>query len=423
MNSSEEENRIKHLERLLEISRNLNATLELDPLLNSIIQAAQELIRCEASSILMYDESTDALKFVAAPAAHKPILQRIKVPLHKSVAGQVYQQCQPMIVRNGSNSPAIYRHVDRQLPFETRDLLAVPLLFRDNPVGVIEAINKENGDPFTDNDIQTLVTLASHAATAIQNAKLLKEIQKAYTELEELDRLKSDFISIASHELRTPLGLILGHAANLRETCDSKTVQERMSVIEKSALRLKRIIEDLDHIDRYQQGQVTLQHRTIIIAELLQELLLKFDDKSQVKNISLCTELKNSNLELQGDKKKIMIILSNLLDNAIAFTPKGGKVLICVEQISDFLKFSVIDSGIGISAEDLPHVFDRFYQVEHHMTRKHGGLGLGLSVAKTMVELHGGEIWAQSVEGKGSNFSFLLPISPHNTGTKQQVFL
>lgn len=123
------------------------------------------------------------------------------------------------------------------------------------------------------------------------------------------------------------------------------------------------------------------------------------------------------------DASKIAIVLNNLVKNAIAFTNSGGHIVIVVEQIPGYVRVSVIDDGIGISAKDLPYIFERFYQAESHLTRKHGGLGLGLSVARLMVELHGGRIWAESVEGKGSNFSFILPHNADQAEPANKVFI
>ncbi|RLD10675.1 MAG: hypothetical protein DRI56_02270 [Chloroflexota bacterium] len=422
MATDTKDQRIKHLQRLLVISRNLNSTLELEPLLASIVEAARELILCETSSILLYDEELQALRFIAAPASQKAKLENLSVPLEGSIAGRVFQKCQPVVIQNDKDTSSIYRKIDAKLTFETRDLLAVPLLFRDEPIGVIEAINKVNNTSFTMEDVHTLETLASHAATAIKNTRLLNALQLTSAELEELDRRKSDFISITSHEFRTPLGLILGHASVIRETTADDNLKERMMVIEKSALRLKKIIEGIDQIDKFQKGQARMSKGIVKIVNLLQDTLLKFDEKTTAKNISLETELQDEDLFINGDKEKIATVLNNLVDNAIAFTPEGGKVLISAEKISGYIKLSVVDNGIGIPAKELFRVFDRFYQVEHHMTRKHEGIGLGLSVAKTMVELHNGEIWAQSVEGKGSNFSVLLPIGQKQAKSEAKVF-
>ena len=128
------------------------------------------------------------------------------------------------------------------------------------------------------------------------------------------------------------------------------------------------------------------------------------------RNITLTAEFTGEDLFVEGDETKISIALNNLVKNAITFTDDGGHVLVKGEALPGYVKVSVIDDGIGIPMKDLPHIFERFFQVESHLTRRHNGMGLGLSVAKVMIEMHGGRIWAESLEGRGSNFTFLLPL-------------
>jgi two-component system sensor histidine kinase VicK len=141
------------------------------------------------------------------------------------------------------------------------------------------------------------------------------------------------------------------------------------------------------------------------------------------RNITLKADLGRDDLLVEVDGGKIAIALSNLVKNAIMFTDEGGHVFVTGELVPGYVKVSVIDDGIGIPARDLPRIFDRFFQVESHLTRRHGGMGLGLSVAKAMIEMHGGRIWAESMEGKGSNITFLLPVNPMQAEAASKVFL
>jgi two-component system sensor histidine kinase VicK len=129
-----------------------------------------------------------------------------------------------------------------------------------------------------------------------------------------------------------------------------------------------------------------------------------------------------TDLTVEGDEEKLATALTNLVDNALIYTNENGHILISAEKLPGYIKVSVLDDGIGIPAKDLPRVFDRFFQVHSHLTRSHGGMGLGLSVAKAMIELHGGQIWVESLEGKGSNFSFLVPTKPINAQAASKVF-
>ena len=233
--------------------------------------------------------------------------------------------------------------------------------------------------------------------------------------------LKNEFIAITSHELRTPLGLILGHATFLRELVGND-YSEQVDAIIRSATRLKEIIESLSSVDNYQTGGASLRSRKVSITRIIEDVSASFRDMAVQKNVTLKIEVdRDQDLLVDADGSKIAIVLSNLVKNALTFTNHGGHVTICGGLESDFVKVVVKDDGVGIPANELPHIFERFYQVESHLTRKHGGMGLGLSVAKAMVEMHGGRIWAESTEGVGSTFTFLLPLEAKNDPSRSHV--
>jgi signal transduction histidine kinase len=284
--------------------------------------------------------------------------------------------------------------------------------FGGQAIGVIEVVNKSGGENFSVEDITVLETLAAQAAVAIRNHQFTNETQSRLNDLAELDKMKADFIAIASHELRTPLGLILGHATILREIIEEAGQRKQIDIIIQSALRLKKIIDDLSNIQRMQNEKIVLHREVYSADKLVRDILEQYVGLAKKNQISLASELPQQNLSLLVDKEKIDIALGNLVKNSLTFSRPGGHVLIAVENLPGYVKISIIDDGIGIPSKDLQRIFDRFYQVETHMTRKIGGMGLGLSVAKAMVELHGGQIWAESVEGQGSNFSILLPSAP-----------
>jgi signal transduction histidine kinase len=414
--------RVQRLERLLEVTRNLSTALETEPFLQTVIAIASELTASEVASILELDETGNQLQFIAMPWFHRDALQAVKVPLEKSIAGWVYQKGQPLIVQDASSDPRFYKAVDHAAGFETHSILAVPLFFKGQPIGVLEAVNKMNNTHYTEEDVTILETLASQAAITIQNSILERRLQTAYDELAQLDRLKNDFVAITSHELRTPLGLILGHATFLREIADEK-YHEQLDVIIRNATRLKEIIDSLANVDNYQSGTARVRSRSVSIIRIIEEVVVSFQDEAQQKQVTLQMDAGKDGLLVEGDARKIAIALSNLVKNAITFTNSGGHVFVTAEQVPGYVKVSVIDDGIGIPAQDLPYIFGRFFQVESHLTRKHSGMGLGLSIAKIMIELHGGRIWVESVEGKGSNFIFLLPLNPAQADAAERVFL
>jgi signal transduction histidine kinase len=191
---------------------------------------------------------------------------------------------------------------------------------------------------------------------------------------------------------------------------------EHLDAIIRNAARLKEIIENLSNVDNYQSGAARLRQRQVSIVQVVEDVVASFQEMAKQKGVKLKKQLDKAELLVDGDGGKIAIALSNLVKNAITFTDKGGQVLVKAGLVQGYVQVSVIDNGLGIPAHDMPRVFERFFQVESHLTRRHGGMGLGLSVAKVMIEMHGGRIWAESVEGKGSNFTFVLPLNTTSSG-------
>jgi signal transduction histidine kinase len=400
--------RIDHLERLLEVVRGLTTAPDLDTFLQTIISEATELTNSELSSILEYDENAGELRFLTMQWFERDLLRPMGIPLEGSAAGWVFRKGQPLIIQDVRADQRHFKIVDRMTNHLTQSLVAVPLMVRGQVVGVLEALNKKDDAHYTEEDLTLLETLGALAAQAMENVDLARKVRASKIELAELERLKSDFIAITSHELRTPLGLILGHSTFLRELAGEQ-FGEQLDTIIRNATRLKEIVENLADVENYQNGSARVRGDKVSMTKIAEDVASSFRSEAEQRTISLNIEVSESPYYIQADQGKITIALSNLVKNAVQFTEPGGHVTIKVEEDSGYIKISVSDDGIGIPARDLPRVFERFYQVETHLTRRYGGMGLGLSVAKAMVELHGGRIWAES-SGKGSTFTFLLPM-------------
>ncbi|HAY85637.1 MAG TPA: hypothetical protein DCY42_12185 [Chloroflexi bacterium] len=400
--------RIQQLERLLEVSRTLSSLLELEPLLQMIIDAASDLTYSQESSILLYDDLEGDLKFEAAPWFKSSQMQELRVPIEGSIAGEVFTYGEPVVVRDAVADGRIFRAVDEHTGFETHSLLSVPLKVEEVCFGVLTAVNKYGGH-FTSEDQYILETLASQAAVAIQNAKSLIEIQKAYEELADLDQMKTDFIAITSHELRTPLGLILGHATFLQDALEDDQ-REQMAVIIESALRLKEIIEDLSKVDNYRTGAAVLNWETVDLGVLVRRVSAGLMRLAEDYRVRIEFQLPGRPLVIRADGEKLGLALSHIIRNGIMYNNPGGQVTVSIEKADGFAQFRVVDDGIGIPEGEQEKVFERFYQVENHMVRRRGGMGLGLSVAQLMVEMHQGRISLESEPGVGSTFTVLIPL-------------
>ena len=400
---------VVRLSRLVEISVTLNSTLELQRLLEFLIGSAADLLESEAASILLVDEKTQQLYFAASTGSDPAELRGIPVPLEGSIAGTIFREDRPLIINEVSEDPRHYRRVGEKIHFETRSLIGVPMRMRDRRIGVIEALNKRRGT-FNEHDLQTLSIIASQAAVAIHNANLIDALQQAYDELGKLDKLKSDFIAIASHELRTPLGVILGYAALLKEDADQAT-SEHASAVLNSALRMRALIEDMTNMNMLRIGSAEMALSVQVLHPLLEAASDELAMLIRAKGQSLTRRLPPEPLRAMADGPKLIMALTNLLNNAMRFTPSGGKIDLNLERHGSEAWMRVHDTGMGIPADQLDRVFDQFYQVEDHMTRRHEGMGLGLAIVRAIARAHGGRAWAESQgAGLGATFTIAVPL-------------
>lgn len=408
----EYERRNSVLERLLNVSLILNSNLALTPLLDFIMEATCEITGSEAASILLYDRNTDELHFVASNSPGTDISQmaKIPVPMEGSIAGQIVRENRSIVVQNATEDPRIYRTVDKSIGFQTRSLLGVPMQIKDDVIGVLESLNKLD-EQWTEHDHSHLSILASQAAVAIENARQSEALQRAYAELNKLDKLKNDFIAIASHELRTPLGVILGYASFLKEESQGEANDYATSVLN-SALHLRNLIEDMTNLRYLQLGRADLTFESVRVSTLLTAAKNDVQALAEAHGHRLIIDLSGGDALVQVDRTKIGMALSNILNNAIKFTSTGGQIKMATRQHSPReVWITIADNGIGIPGDQLESIFQEFHQVADHMTRQHNGMGLGLSIAQGIVVSHNGRIWAESPGPKqGSTFYIALPV-------------
>ncbi|MFW5748144.1 MAG: ATP-binding protein [Chloroflexota bacterium] len=410
------EKRVANLTRLLEINNTLNSVLlrqdvGIDALLRYLMDAAVKLTDCEGASVLLWNEDHQKLYFAATSnqnEASKALIGKA-VPLD-SIAGTIFQEKRVVEVDNTANDPRHYNQVDESIQFKTRSLLGVPMISNNRVIGVLEVVNKHQL-PWTQDDNHNLTMLAGEAAIAIEVGQLVIALQKANTELSELDKLKSDFIAIASHELRTPLGIILGYASFLQEAQD-EAVSEQASKVMEGALRLRRIIESMINLRYLKQKPDELQREPIPLNVVVDDLRRDASSLMDASTYQINFHIDKPDVLVNVDRSRIAMALNNVLSNALSFSPPGGTVDVKAEiHENREVRLSVTDYGIGIEKEQLEAIFEEFYQVEDHMIRHHGGLGIGLSISRALVRVHGGRIWAESPGlGQGATFTIALPL-------------
>ncbi|RJP31771.1 MAG: GAF domain-containing protein [Actinobacteria bacterium] len=240
------------------------------------------------------------------------------------------------------------------------------------------------------------------------------------TDFVELDRMKSDFISIVSHELKTPLTSIKGFVRLIAaERVGPVTEKQRhyLDVVQKQTESLTTLINDLLDLSRIEAGIIEVRHEPLVIGEVIGGVVQQLDNLAQEKGITLRVEAAEELPLISGDGARLGQVFMNLIHNAIKFTPHGGDVRVKVVALQDYCLVKISDNGIGISAQDLPRIFDKFYQVDSSSTRRQSGTGLGLSISKQLVTAHGGEIWVNSTKGKGTTFSLTLPLHAQQTAS------
>ena len=400
------EERIKHLERrvarlelIIEVSRVINSTLNLDPLLHNIIQIATKLTATEASSILLLDKKTGELHFEAATGVKGQEVKPIVVPLDNSIAGWVVKEGEPLLIPDVRKDPRHYHQVDDMTQFSTRSILGVPLRVKDRVIGVLEVLNKIDDKEFTQDDVETLTILAAQAAIAIENARLFQQ---------------SDLLSEVAHELRTPLTSIRGYSKMLllAEGIDQEKKLEFAEIIHREAVRLGQMINDFLDLARLESGRTHMAQEPVNVTEIISETLAILQPQAAEQQISISLQVPETLPTIIGDAARLKQVMVNLASNAVKYNHEGGRVDIEVKVGENKLNVAVKDTGKGIAEKDLPHIFERFYRVDDS-EQQCKGTGLGLSIAKHIVEVHGGTISVQSVQGQGSTFAFTLPLPKH----------
>ncbi len=407
---------LDRLSRLMKIGTAISSELDLDALLRTISQTTSHLLQAERSTVFLVDRTRGELWSRVAEGLDQ---QEIRIPMHAGIAGSVATTGTPVRISDAYTDPRFNPDVDKRTGFRTHNILCAPMRnARGQVIGVFQVLNKRGGD-FTALDEQLLASLSSQAAVAIENAQLYDEVQRAYTQLQVLDKMKSDFLNTVSHELRTPLAPVLGYAEILLSGGMGQLpagCRRGIEAIAESGKRLHAIVESLLIFVRLDQGEVALSREAVDLTLLLHKVVESFHAKAHERKLRLSVETAEALPKVLADPQELQTALIHLVDNAIKFTLAGGQVTVAARPTMEpdgrlAAEISVRDTGIGVPRELHDKVFERFYQVDGSLTRKYGGVGIGLAVVKQIIEAHGSHIALESEPGKGSTFRFALPAA------------
>jgi signal transduction histidine kinase len=291
--------------------------------------------------------------------------------------------------------------------------MAVPMIVGDRIIGVLD-LQSDKLDSFTDEDLNIQRTLASQIAIAIENARQYVEQVEISEKLREVDRLKSEFLASMSHELRTPLNSIIGFADVLLEGLDgdlNERMEEDVRLIRDSGRHLRELIGDILDMSKIEAGRMELRYEEIDLRQMANDIMATAQPLANQKSLSMHLDLDPKVGFVTADRTRLRQVLWNIMGNAIKFTEKGS-VSLSLQDRGDHVLFAIRDSGIGIKEENIPIVFEQFRQIDGGLNRSASGTGLGMPITKKLVEIHGGEIWIESVYGQGSTFLFTVPYNP-----------
>ena len=379
--------------RLIEISRDLASTLDLDTLLADIVRAAADITHAEAASILLYDDTARQLYFQIATNIDEPTMRGLIVPLDKSIAGWIVTNRQSVRIDDAHKDERFFGDVDQTIAYSTKSLLGIPLITKNKVVGVLEVVNKKRGK-FTDPDESMLTVLGAQAAVAIENARLFQQ---------------SDLIAEFVHELRTPLAsLSTATYLLLRPEMSREQSDQIVNNIHTETLRLNSLASSFLDLARLESGRVQFRKTRFSAADLIYECRDVMMSKAHETSIQIRVDVPGDMPLMEADRDKIKQVLLNLTSNAIKYNRPNGSVIITGSFTDTELTITIQDTGLGIPEDSVPHLFEKFFRVREH-EGKASGTGLGLSICKQIVQGHNGRIEVKSKMGVGTSFSVHLP--------------
>ena len=398
--------------KLGEVGAIVASTLDREAILQTVTDTARELTHAEFGAFFYNvrdPQSGDVYMLYTLSGAPREAFAKFPHPRATALFGPTFRGESPVRIadvtkdpRYGKNAP-FHGMPAGHLPVHS--YLAVPVKGLDGKVigGLFFGHSKVGC--FTEQHERLAVGTAAWASVALENARL-------YGEAQDANRMKDDFLAVLSHELRTPLNAILGYARLLRGgMLDGEIAERALETVERNSRWLAQIVDDVLDVSRIVSGKIRLDVQAVELAAVIDNAVSTIQPAADAKGVRVQTLIDPRAPTISGDPDRLQQVIWNLLSNAVKFTPRGGHVQVRLQRVDSHVEIVVADTGSGIRRDFLPFVFERFRQGDAGPTRKTGGLGLGLSIVRHLVEMHGGTVQADSAgEGQGSTFTIRMPF-------------
>jgi signal transduction histidine kinase len=406
--------RLAEVSTLYTLANQVTTVLDLNRILDVTVTIISHALRCHGCCLYLRDAQTGDLTLKASSGWHPRENEVVDLEFISGISRQALRECRPIHLADAK--PPEERTPEHQ-PSSIRSLLVVPLITKNEPVGTL-SIDDRTPNAFGPGEGRLLTIAAAQVSVAIENAYLLRslrdramQLERTLEELRELNQHKTEFVQNISHELRTPLTFVKGYVQLMLEEAMgeiSQDMRHALTVVEERTEVLIRLVNDIISLEKVEVG--ILEFQFVSLAEVATSSVRGAAIAAKEASLQIELEVADDLPLVYADPGRLGQVFDNLLGNAIKFSPAGGVITVQLSRGSDFVRADVEDHGIGIPADKLDRIFDRFYQIDGSTTRRYGGAGLGLAIVKTIVESHGGRVIVESEVGVGSTFSFILPV-------------
>ena len=397
---------------LAQVAEFMGTSMSLEEVITAAMRFTSALMGADGSSILLINREQGNLSFFIALGEKAEQLKNITLAKGEGIAGFVAETGLPVVVSDVDREPRFAQRVDQTTGFNTRSIACVPLKVRGELKGVVEVVSRRAG-AFGDKELDMLTAIAGPVAIMIDNARLIHEVRTLHNKLAEANRLKAEFLATMTHEVRTPINIVIGNldlllGGFLGEMSDRQ--RKSLETALRNSGEALNLVSSLLDLSRYEAGQFVVRVEEFRIEEVWAELELLFRTGLSGKEVKLSWGGEGSLPTLKTDRIKVKEIISNIIFNAVKYTDRGQvRVVASPVGSGEAITIDVKDTGVGIPEEFLPFIFEPFRQAEGALQRSVGGVGLGLTIAKRLLNLLHGKIEVESEVGKGTTFRVTIP--------------